>query len=577
MNRILLCFSVIALISAGCKTTGTSPAASGPESRLSDSQKADVTFLFYNANKEKILGNLNNAADLFAEVIRKDRNNAASMYELSNIYAEQKKFADALFFSKSAYKLDPLNPWYALSYSDILEKNKRFNDAAEVLEKLVNDYPDRTDYYYEWASALIYAEKPADAIKVYDKLEAKAGISKDLSMQKARLYQTLNKNDKAVAELQKLIESNPSDAQSYAMLAEVYQSMGEKDKALETYKKILAIDPENPYIHLSLADYYRSNGEKEKSVEELKKAFQNKDLDIDTKISILSSYYALIELHPELKEQAMDMCKLLVEAHPSESRAHAVYGDFLNQDEKPEEALVQYKAARDLGSKDFVVYSQIMFLESQQLEWDSLLTDSKQAMDLFPDQPVSYFFYGVASIQKKSYQEAVSTLNSGVKMIVDNPKLEAQFYASLGDAYQELRDYIHSDESYDKALSLDPKNANVLNNYSYYLSVRGEHLEKAEQMSKQSNEIEPDQPSYQDTYGWIMYKQGKYKEARTWIEKAIAGTKEDNATLLEHMGDVWFKLGDTLKALDFWEKAKAAGDGASEFLDKKIQEKKLFE
>ncbi|MBK9523907.1 MAG: tetratricopeptide repeat protein [Bacteroidetes bacterium] len=577
MNRILILIAFSVLLISGCKSSqSTTSTPKVSKSSLSDSQRAEVTFLFFNANKEKLLGNLNNAADLFAEVIRKDGNNAAAMYELSNIYAEQKKYTDALFFSKSAYLIDPSNPWYTLSYVDVLQKNKKYDEAAEVVGKLVNAYPDRVDYYYEWASALLYSDKTAEAIKVYDKLETKTGINKEVSMQKARLYQRMNKNDKAVLELQRLIDNNPADAQSYGMLAELYQSMGDKEKALETYNKILKVDPENPYIHLSLADYYRNNGEKEKSVEELKKAFLNKDLDIDTKMSILSSYYALVELHPELKEQALEMCRLLIQAHPNESRAHAVYGDFLNQDEKPNEALVEFKIARDLGAKEFVVYRSILYLYAQVQAWDSLIVESEEALTLFPDQPEVYLLNGIANSQKKKYAEAATAYQSGVKMVVDNKKLEVQFYASLGDTYQELKDFQKSEENYDKALEMEPKNATVLNNYAYYLSVRGEKLTKAEEMSRLSNEIEPSQASYQDTYGWIMYKQGNYKDAKVWIEKALANTPGKSGTLLEHYGDVLFKLGENIKALEYWQQAKDAGD-ASELLDRKLQEKKLFD
>lgn len=574
MKKILIVSSLALVVLTGCKSTEKAPKTS--QSNLTESQKADVTYIFFNANKEKILGNLNNAADLFAEVIRKDGKNAAAMYELSNIYAQQKKFSDALFFAKSAYLIDPKNVWYAMSYSDILQNNKRFGESADVLAQLVKDYPERTDYYYEWAKALLLADKPLDAIKVYDKLEEKTGVTSEVSMQKARLYQRLNKNDKAEAELLKLISNNPAEAQSYGMLAELYQSMGEKQKALDTYNKILQIDPNNPYIHLSLADFYRSNGEKEKSVEELKKAFQNKELDVDTKISILVSYFNLIELHPELKDQAMEMCQLLIEAHPSDARAHAVYGDFLKQDANYKGALAEFNKARELGSKDFSVFSQILILDSQTQNWDTLLKDCEEAMSLFPDQPVVYFFNGLANSQKKKYTEAISSLNSGLKMVVDNKPLEAQFYAALGDAYQELKDYKKSEENYEKALEINSKDATVLNNYAYYLSVRGEKLEKAEEMSRQSNALQPEQASFQDTYGWIMYKQGKYADAKLWIEKAIANTPGKSGTLLEHLGDVLYKMGDTVKALDLWQQAKDAGDG-SELLEKKLLEKKLFE
>jgi tetratricopeptide (TPR) repeat protein len=577
MKKLFIYILLSASLLAGCKGSQTASAPSKPPGELDNIQKAEVTSLFFNASKEKILGNLNNAANLYAEVIRKDNNNACAMYEISNIYSEQKKNADALFFAKGAYLIDHKNSWYVLSYADILQKNRKFNEAAEVLNKLVLDYPDHPDYYFEWASALIYADKPGEAIKAYDKLEARIGISKEVSMQKSRLYQRMKKNEKAIEELKRLIANDPADVQSYGMLAEVYQAMGDNAKALETYNKVLELDPLNPYIHLSLADYYRKNGEKEKSQEELKKAFGNKELDVETKISILGSYYSLIELHPELIDQALEMCRLLISSHPDEPRAHAVYGDFLYQNKKTQEALVEYRKAKDLGAKDFYIYQKLLSLELELKEIASLEKDCDEAMTLFPDQPLVYFLNGLAKAQLKKYNDAVTSYNSGLKMVVDNVELQVQFYASLGEAYNELHDFINSDKSFEKALDLKPKDANTLNNYAYFLSVRGERLEKAEEMSRLSNELEPTQGSYQDTYAWIMYRLGKYDDAKIWIEKSISNTQGNNATLLEHYGDILFKLGDTAKAIETWQKAKDAGDGASEFLDRKILEKKIFE
>ncbi len=579
MNSLLNFFLLLLILTAGCKSTQTGHSGNNPSSssKLSNAQKVEVTNIFFNASKEKILGNPDKAASLYSEVIRKDPGNAASMYELANIYVDQKKYADALFFSRSAYLIDRRNSWYALSYAEILQKNKKFNDAAVVLGHLVEDFPDHPDFYFALANAFIYAERPMDAIKAYDKLEMKIGITKEVSLQKTRLYQRVKKPEKAIEEIKKLIKNDSKDSQAYAMLAEIYQSMNNHEKALETYNLILTIDPENPYIHLSLADYYRNNGEKEKSVEELKKAFLNKELDIDTKINILSSYYTLIGIHPELQVQALEMCELLIATHPSEPHAYAVYGDFLNQDKKFDKAREQYLIATKLGSKEFIVYSQILYLDSQLQLWDSLLIDSQNAMDIFPDQPIVYFFHGIANIQKKNFDVAISSLNTGVKMVVDNKNLEGQFYTNLGDAYNELKNYSKSDENYEKALLLNSKDANVLNNYAYYLSIREDSLEKAEQMSRLSNELEPLQASYQDTYGWIMYKLNKLEEAKIWIEKAISNGANNSGAVLEHYGDILFKLGDTARAFENWQKAKEAGDGTSEFLDKKILEKKLFE
>ena len=92
------------------------------------------------------------------------------------------------------------------------------------------------------------------------------------------------------------------------------------------------------------------------------------------------------------------------------------------------------------------------------------------------------------------------------------------------------------------------------------------------------NEIEPDQANYQDTYAWILYKQGKYVQAKEWLEKAMQNGGDKNAVILEHLGDVFAQLNDLIKALAYWKKAKEIGIGeTTEFLNRKIADKKLYE
>ena len=95
-------------------------------------------------------------------------------------------------------------------------------------------------------------------------------------------------------------------------------------------------------------------------------------------------------------------------------------------------------------------------------------------------------------------------------------------------------------------------------------------------MSKRSNELSPGQPSYQDTYAWVLFRAKKYAEARTWMEKAIAGSPEPNGELLEHYGDILFELGEAANALDQWKLAKQRG-GTSEAIDRKINEGRRVE
>jgi tetratricopeptide (TPR) repeat protein len=205
-----------------------------------------------------------------------------------------------------------------------------------------------------------------------------------------------------------------------------------------------------------------------------------------------------------------------------------------------------------------------------------MLEQAEKALEVFPDQSSVYLFYGVALSQNERHEEAVKILKSGSKLVVDDDNSLFSFYSSLGDSYNELKNYVESDKYFDKALEIDPKEPFLLNNYSYYLSVRGVDLEKAEKMSKLSNELQPGQASFQDTYAWILYRIGKYEEAKLWLEKALKSGGDTSGTILEHYGDVLYQLGNTDEALQYWIKAKDIGD-VSDLIDQKIKDKKLYE
>ena len=544
--------------------------------QLSNKERIDFEYLFYNANKEKILGNYELAETYFLQALRMNPSNSATMYELASIYSFQNKNNQALYFSRKAATTDQKNIWYQLLYIDCLKANKQFTEVAKVLQKLVKDNPDRIDFYYELANAYIYSNKAGEAIKTYDKIEELSGTNEEGSIQKLKLYKSINNFDKAVDEAKKLITAFPREAKYYGILGELYQDKGLSDKAFETYTELLKIEPENAYVHLSLADYYRNKKQNEKAFEEIKIAFKSKDLNIDTKIKILLSYYSITETYTELRDDANELCKILVEVHPDDAKSFSMYGDFLYRDKKLEEARTQYRKAIELDKEKYALWNQLLIIDSELSDYVSMLKESKEAIELFPNQALPYFFNGVSNSQLKNYSDAIKTLTDGKDYVYDNKLLLAQFYATIGDAHNQLKNYAASDSAYDNALMIDPTSVYVLNNYAYYLSLRNKNLDKAEVMSKKSNELEPNSSSYQDTYGWILYQMKKYTDAKVWIFKALENGGKDNGILLEHYGDILYQLGDKEGAYKYWFKAKIAG-GASEFIDKKIAEKKLYE
>jgi predicted Zn-dependent protease len=121
----------------------------------------------------------------------------------------------------------------------------------------------------------------------------------------------------------------------------------------------------------------------------------------------------------------------------------------------------------------------------------------------------------------------------------------------------------------------NPENYSVMNNYSFYLALRKENLEKAEKLSSSLIKNNPDNPTFLDTHAWVLYVRQKYKEAKKVIERAIS-TGKANATHFEHYGDILYQLGEVDNAVKQWEKARGL-NAKSEILNKKIANRKIYE
>ena len=544
-------------------------------------QEVDKDNFMYNTHlfgalKAKSLENFEEALKYFQKCIKLNDKQAVPFYESALINKSQGNIELAVEQIKIATKLEENNRWYRLAYAEILFSNHVFKSAAIQYKKLLTSEPGNEELYYMLADTYIYDNDFLKAIAVYDDLEENKGISKMISMQKHKLYMELQKKKNAINELVNLLEKFPNDIEALEILSEVYLLNDEKEKAFEIFKKLAIIAPENGRIHLTLADYYREKGDNMKSFEELKLAFKSTKLGVDIKVRILVSYFQLLAVNDSMREQAYALAKLLIEAHPNEVKPHAVYADILYTDSRFEEAKKQYLIVLEKDKTKSQVWSQVLFIQAEQNDFEGMLKTSEEALTYFSTDPLFYYFNGVSNKWFKHYPEAISTLEMGIEFIIDNEMLLLEFYSSLADSYHATKEHELSDEYYEKALEIDSNNVLILNNYAYYLSVRRIKLERAKEMSFRCNDLEKDNGTYQDTYAWILYELKEYEKAKEWMEKALQNGGDKSAVVVEHYGDILYKIGSIDKAISQWKKAKELGE-ASQFLNQKIEDGKLYE
>ena len=546
------------------------------EKNNSEQNKQMFASDLFNALKAKSLEDYDEALRYFDKCKKLDPNHPLPFYESAIINAGNGSLEIAVEQIKSAVKMDPENKWYLLLYAKILFNKQDFINSARQYKKLITIEPVNEELYLKLSEAYIYANEIRKAIIVYNDLEQYKGVNKMLSMQKHSLYRELNDIRGAIKELSALLNKFPDDVEAMEILAELYLLNNEKDKAFELFKEISIINPDNGRLYLTLADYYRENGDQDQSYTNLKLAFNSRTLNIDAKIRVLISYYQLIDLEPKIREQAYELAEILIRIHPEDLKSRAAFADILYIDNQYQQAKEQYLIILKKDKSKNEVWNQVLFIQAEQNDFEGMLEISQEALEYFPSDPLFYYFNGLANKRFKNYDQAINSLEIGIEFVIENQNLLLEFYSSLADAYHIKNQHELSDNYYEKALSIDSNNILVLNNYAYYLSLRKVNLTRAKTLSFRCNLLEPNNGTYQDTYALVLFSLKEYKMAEKWLLKSLLNGGNQSAVIVEHYGDVLYKLGHVNKAINQWKKAREIG-AASDFLNQKIKEGKLYE
>ncbi len=501
---------------------------------------------FYNAIKQKSLENYEKALKLFLTCIELNPNESASYLEVAKIYSGFDNNL-SLEYAEKAYNLNRKNKWHALLYAERLIEVSDYSAAIIIYERLIKNNVTNEDYYLDLAKICLFDRQFYKAIDVYNNLENKIGINYFTSTQKHKIYLELKNYTKAAEELENYINKHPNQIEFYELLSDCYTLQGNFAKSLEVLIKISELDPNSGAIHLRIADYYLNRSDTSKYIEELLIAFSSKNLDVESKIrSILSLITPLYENDLKNLQRCYILSRSLVINHSEDVMSNYIYADILKIKGVRDTSVIYYKKVIDLDPSQQDAWREFLFLHLSFNNIDSLIKYSTLAIDLYPTNPIFYYLNAIGYYFNKDYKKSIETLEIGVNFVVRNNNLNSEMYSILGDSYNALKQFQKSDESYEKALEFLPNNVQVLNNYAYYLSLRGENLQKAKEMSFKTLEMFPEEASYCDTYAWILYKLKEYDKAKMWMEKAI--NLGESQTFYDHMSEILIKLGDLEQA-----------------------------
>ena len=212
-------------------------------------------------------------------------------------------------------------------------------------------------------------------------------------------------------------------------------------------------------------------------------------------------------------------------------------------------------------------------------DMDRVISLCQDARQYNPDEMAFYYYQGIAYYKKDNLDGALSAFQNGIGVINEesDPMIVSDFYAVMGDVLHQKGMAQEAFAAYDSCLQWKADNFGCLNNYAYYLSERGEQLDKAEEMSYKTVKAEPKNATYLDTYAWILFMQERYTEAKIYIDQALQNMEDTlgNAVIIEHAGDIYAQNKDMDRALSLWRDAQQQKPD-DPLLNRKIKLKKYL-
>lgn len=538
----------------------------------------EVNSLYQNALNNLKSGDFYTAQNQLEQAVALDSTHQDANLNLMRIYYAQQNFDGAKGIALRLTSLHPDREEHWIALADTYKALENYVELIEVYDTLIKLNPNESSYHYDKAFTLSLNGQTEEALQLYQDIEEKFGLSDRLFLARNELYRQQNDRKSALSVAEAFVKSKPDVSHSHLMLANTYLDFEKPKDALKVLQGAETKFPDDPYIPLTKADAYQALKNYSNLSKELQKAFVMDSLSINNKVRTVYNVLQGDNRGESLKI-ASEITKVLVEQYPNEALAQAVFGDVALQQRKEDVAYDAFLKAVELNKKLYIVWEQLLQLEVANNKLKDAQQHGLEAVNQFPDNSIILLFTGYAYLLDKQYQEARAFLEEALnKADQENKGLMIQVYSALGDTYHALDMGSASNVAYGEALKIDGNNTYVLNNFAYYLALRKEELDKAASMSKKSNELEPNNASYQDTYAWVLFQQGNYDEALTWIEKAVKASIEPSATLIEHKGDILFKLGKREEALGLWQQAlKLANGENNEKLNLKVKNKEYVD
>jgi tetratricopeptide (TPR) repeat protein len=520
-----------------------------------DQNQARYDYFLVEGLRQKYIGNVNEAAALFEKCIDIDRERAVPYYELAQIYSGAGMKEDAAKSASIAARLEPRNYWYQLACGSIYTLYQQKDSALVYFNRALR--ADRKAVEVNTILAGLYAEKGdvERADSLFSVLDSVGAMNEDMYLM--MISGLIMKRDlkEAARRASMLIDRHPDEIRYKALLADIYQEDNMTGKSDSIYREIIERNPDD--IESQLLYLMNLVYKKEYSGIDvfLNNIFESEVIDRDRKVAVAGRIVNDTAYVKENTESVEKSLLVLEGKYPDDEEVLSLRPVMYETAGESEKATWRYEELIKTVKPGFVCKERLILLYAGEKEYEKLYKLAEEYSRENNRSLLGKVYYAIAAMELKKYEVAETELQKAMILAGNSDELKVQVLSMMGDLKYRMKKYSESYSLYDEALAISPDDPLILNNYAYFLAEGNKELRKALKMAEKVMMTEGNNPTYIDTYAWVLYKMGRYRDALKAMNSIFENEGEKDPELLEHMGYIKNALKKCDEAVIFWEMA----------------------
>ena len=517
--------------------------------------KTSFDYLFVDAVRQKLLGNLGEALKFFEQCLIINPESDASYYHMAQIVLSTGDLNNGKLYALKACELQPGNLWYNVLMAGIYHQQNNIDSAIICYERAVKGNPDKIELQVTLAKLYSSNKNYDKARTILNSIDKKFGVNEITTLNLVDNLVAEGKYKEAHSKIDQLLASDPDNIIYNGYKAAIFRDEGRPEKAWEVYNRILDSNPGNPAIQLSLSEFMLEQKNFDELFEMVGIILLNSQITKEEKVSMMAELVDNQDIRKGYRKKMELSLMILESSFPEDDLVALLRPEFYQKTDDNLAAVSRLNEIITANPNNYYAWEKLLLVYYEMKDYGMLEKRGGECATRFNRSVIAKMLYSTGALENGNYDVALEELRKADILAGDNNDLKIQILSMKADVLYRSRNYEEAFRIYEEAINMDNSDLTMLNNYAYYLAEQNINLREAEEMAKTVIGKEGNNNTFMDTYAWVLYKRGKTREAARILERIINSGEADDAEYYEHYGYILKKMKKYREAVESFEKA----------------------